>query len=84
VVFHHSQEQKDITEKVIQEIENEKIWNDPIVTEISPFTSFFRAEDYHQNYFELNPNQGYCRAVIAPKVAKFRQKYAAKLKESVA
>ncbi len=80
VVFYHNEEQKEATERVIKEIESEKIWNNPIVTEVSPFKSFFKAEAYHQKYFENNPNQGYCRVVIAPKVAKFRQKYAAQLK----
>ena len=80
VVFYHNDEQRVVTKKVIKEIESEKIWNNPIVTEVSPFKSFFKAEAYHQKYFENNPNQGYCRVVIAPKVAKFRQKYAAQLK----
>ncbi len=80
VVFYHSEQQKAATEKVIAEIESEKIWDDPIVTEIAPLISFFKAEDYHQNYYQNNPNQGYCQVVIAPKVAKFRQKYAEKLK----
>ncbi len=80
VVFHHSEQQKAVTERIIREIESEKIWDNAIVTEIAPFTSFFEAEEYHQKYYEKNPNQGYCRVVIAPKVAKFRQKYAERLK----
>ncbi len=80
VVFYHSEQQKAATEKVIAEIESEKIWVDPIVTEIAPLISFFKAEEYHQKYYQNNPNQGYCQVVIAPKIAKFRQKYAEKLK----
>ncbi len=81
VVFYHSDDQKAVAERVIGEFEIEKIWDNPIVTEVSPFKSFFKAEAYHQKYYENNPNQGYCRVVIAPKVAKFRQKYAAKLRK---
>jgi peptide-methionine (S)-S-oxide reductase len=58
----------------------EGVWDNPIVTKVEPLDVFYPAEDYHQNYFVDNPNQGYCRVVIAPKVAKFRQKYLAKLK----
>ena len=80
VVFYHTEQQKTAAEKVIAEVESEKIWDNPIVTEVSPLISFFIAEAYHQKYYENNPNQGYCRVVIAPKVAKFRQKYAAQMK----
>jgi peptide-methionine (S)-S-oxide reductase len=62
------------------EISDAKIWLNPIVTEITALDEFFRAEDYHQNYFKNNPNQGYCQAVIAPKVAKFRKQYVDRLK----
>ena len=55
-------------------------FDDHIVTEIAPFTAFYPAEDYHQNYYRDNPGQGYCRVIIGPKMAKFRQKFAAKLK----
>jgi peptide-methionine (S)-S-oxide reductase len=67
---------------VIQEIEEQKIWPNPIVTEITPFEEFFIAEDYHQDYFKQNPYQGYCQVVIAPKVAKFRKNFAGQLKKS--
>ncbi len=80
VIFYHNEEQKAIAESVLAEIKSEKIWDKPIVTEISPLISFFEAEAYHQKYYENNPNQGYCRVVIAPKVAKFRKKYAEMLK----
>jgi peptide-methionine (S)-S-oxide reductase len=58
----------------------EKIWSDPIVTQILPYEEFFIAEEYHQDYFKHNPNQGYCQVVIAPKVTKFRISYTEKLK----
>jgi peptide-methionine (S)-S-oxide reductase len=80
-VFYHSEAQKNIAEKSKNEIAP-KIWDNPIVTEITAYSNFFPAEDYHQDYFELNPNQGYCRAVIAPKVSKFRQKFKHKLKSA--
>ena len=79
-IFYHSSEQKALAEVVITEIEAAEIWGNPIVTEISALDTFYPAEDYHQEYFQRNPYQGYCRAVVAPKVAKFRQKYAHRLK----
>jgi peptide-methionine (S)-S-oxide reductase len=80
VVFYHTQQQKEAVERIIKEIEESKIWGKPIVTQVVPFTTFFKAEDYHQEYFKQNPYQGYCTVVIAPKVAKFRKKYAELLK----
>lgn len=79
-IFHHSDEQKRVAEEVIREVTEEKIWDDPIVTEVTAFTNFYPAEAYHQEYFANNPNQPYCAAVVAPKVAKFRQKFVARLK----
>ncbi len=79
-IFTHSDEQEKIADEVIAELNAEKIWDDPIVTEVVPAESFYPAEDYHQEYFRRNPNQGYCRMVIAPKVAKFRKEYLARLK----
>ena len=79
-IFYHTAEQQAIAEETLREIEVAKLWKDPIVTEITPFESFFPAEEYHQDYFKRNPTQGYCQVVIAPKVAKFRQKYFQKLK----
>jgi peptide-methionine (S)-S-oxide reductase len=81
VIFYHSDEQKRIAEEVIQEVQAAKIWDNPIVTELTPAKPFYKAEDYHQEYFANNPNQPYCRVVIAPKVAKFRQHYAELLKK---
>jgi peptide-methionine (S)-S-oxide reductase len=79
-IFYHTDEQRRIAEEVIREITEEGVYDDPIVTEIAPFDKFYIAEDYHQEYFANNPNQPYCAAVVAPKVAKFRQKFADKLK----
>jgi len=79
-IFTHSEEQKQVAEQVIKEIESEHLYNNPIVTEVTPFTNFYSAEGYHQDYYTNNPNQGYCRVVIAPKVSKFRQYFAEKLK----
>ncbi|MGD8821239.1 MAG: peptide-methionine (S)-S-oxide reductase MsrA, partial [Anaerolineae bacterium] len=79
-IFYHSEEQKAVAEDVIREMEAEGIWDDPIVTEVTPFSAFYKAEDYHQEYYRRNRGQPYCQVVIAPKVAKFRQKYLAKLK----
>jgi peptide-methionine (S)-S-oxide reductase len=79
-IFTHSDEQEKLADEVIAELNAEKIWDDPIVTEVVPAESFYPAEDYHQEYFRRNPNQGYCRMVIAPKVAKFRKEYLARLR----
>jgi len=80
VIFYHSEAQKTTAEEVMRAIEAEKIWENPLVTEVSPFKAFFPAEEYHQQYFQRNPHQGYCRVIIAPKVAKFRRQYAERLK----
>ena len=81
-IFYHSDEQKRVAEEVIKEVTNEGVYDDPIVTEITAFDEFYPAEDYHQEYFANNPTQPYCAAVVAPKVAKFRQKYVSRLKSS--
>lgn len=80
-IFYHSAEQKATAESVIERVERAGIWADPIVTEVTPFEVFFPAEEYHQEYFRQNPAQPYCRAVIAPKVAKFRKQHLARLAE---
>jgi len=79
-IFYHTAEQKQIAEMVIHELMEEKIWPDPLVTEVTAFTNFYPAEDYHQEYFANNPEQGYCQMVVSPKVAKFRKKFADRLK----
>jgi peptide-methionine (S)-S-oxide reductase len=80
VVFYHTSEQKQLTEKNIVELNASKIWGKEIVTEVMPAEVFYCAEDYHQNYFAQNPNQSYCQVVVAPKVAKARAKFFSKLK----
>jgi peptide-methionine (S)-S-oxide reductase len=80
-VFYHNEEQKKIAEAYKKQLEASHVYKDPIVTEISPLTSFYPAEDYHQNYYALNPNQGYCQYVIRPKVEKFKKQFASKLKK---
>ena len=79
-IFYHSPEQKETAEKLIAELNAEQIWDAPVVTEVAPLGKFYVAEDYHQEYFAQNPAQPYCQAVVAPKVAKFRQKFLGKLK----
>jgi peptide-methionine (S)-S-oxide reductase len=79
-VFYHTPEQKRVAEQRIAELNAAQIWNAPIVTQVVPLTTFYRAEDYHQEYFRQNPAQGYCQAVVAPKVAKFRKQFADKLR----
>src|ERR1043165_6571339 len=79
-IFYHTPEQKTVAEGVIAEVNAAQIWDRPIVTEVLPLTAFFPAEDYHQEYFERNPYQPYCRAVVAPKVSKFRKHFLEKLK----
>ena len=80
-VFYHNEEQKEITEAYKKQLDESGDWRDPIVTEISPLTDYFTAEKYHQDYFKNNPFQGYCRAVIRPKVKKFKRQFADKLKK---
>ena len=79
-IFYHTPEQRATAEQVIKELEGAGIWSAPIVTEVTPFTAFYEAEDYHQEYFRLNGEQPYCRAVVAPKVAKFRKQFIERLK----
>ncbi len=80
-IFYHDDEQKHVAEQVIAEITAAGIYDRPIVTEVTAFDKFWPAEDYHQEYFANNPNQPYCAAVVAPKVAKFRQKFLDRLKK---
>jgi peptide-methionine (S)-S-oxide reductase len=78
-IFYHSPVQRDTAEQTIHELEAEGLWDNPVVTEVTAFTNFYPAESYHQDYFNRNPYQPYCAAVIAPKVAKFRAKNFARL-----
>ena len=79
-IFYHSDEQRKIAEEVINKLDDANIWEEPIVTEVTEFTSFYPAEDYHQEYFANNPTQPYCAAVVAPKVLKFRKMFVDRLK----
>lgn len=80
-IFYHNDAQRAVAEQVIAEMKEEGMWDDPIVTEVTPLDTFYPAEAYHQEYFARNPRQGYCQFVIAPKVAKFRKKYLSQLKK---
>jgi len=83
IIFYHNDEQKSQAEEVMREITEAGIWSDPLVTQLEPFKAFYRAEQYHQEYFKNNPNQPYCQIIIAPKVRKFREHYTQKLKVPV-
>ena len=80
-IFYHDEAQKAAAEAMISELTAEKLWHNPIVTEIVAYTKFYPAENYHQEYFRNNTFQPYCQAVIAPKVAKFRKQYLERLKK---
>jgi peptide-methionine (S)-S-oxide reductase len=79
-IFYHDEEQRRVANEIIAEVTAAGLYSDPIVTEVTPYTKFWPAENYHQEYFANNPTQPYCSAVVAPKVAKFRQKYLGMLK----
>lgn len=81
-IFYHNDEQKRIAGKSLEKTDNSDLWDDPIVTEISPLENYYTAENYHQNYYENNPNAGYCQVVIAPKIKKFKQEFSYLLKET--
>jgi peptide-methionine (S)-S-oxide reductase len=80
-IFYHDEEQRQVATEVIGEITAAKLWPNPIVTQVAPLDVFYPAEDYHQDYFANNPMQPYCQVVVAPKVAKFRKQYYAKLRK---
>lgn len=80
-IFYHNDEQKAAAEKMIADLEKEKVFNSKIVTEVTPINNYFVAENYHQDYYNNNKNQGYCRMVINPKLEKFAKKYKSKLKK---
>lgn len=81
IILHHSPSQKETAEAVVREVERAGIWNLEIVTELVPFDMFYPAESYHSDYFRKNPSQAYCQVVIAPKVAKFRERFRDRLKK---
>lgn len=80
VIFHHDEEQRRVAVQVIAELEARGLWDAPVVTELAPAGEFYPAESYHQEYYRRNPGAGYCQVVIAPKVAKFRSRFADRLK----
>lgn len=80
VIFYHNEEQKETAEKLKQKLNEENVFGKPIVTEISPWKNFFKAEDYHQDYYDKNPTQGYCQFVIVPKLEKFKKIFRDKVK----
>lgn len=81
VIFYHNEKQKKLAEEYKEKLDKSGAWDDPIVTEIVPFTNFYSAEDYHQDYYANNPHQGYCAYVISPKVEKFEKVFKDKLKK---
>ena len=81
VIFYHDVGQKAAAEEILVELTRDKAYRSPIVTEVAPFSAFYPAEEYHKDYYRRNPRQGYCQAVISPKLAKFRQHFRAKLKQ---
>jgi len=83
-IFYHDDEQRNTADAVIKEITDDGLYDKPIVTEVTALDKFWPAENYHQEYFTNNPNQPYCAAVVAPKVAKFRQKFVSRLKKGAA
>jgi len=82
-IFYHNDEQKEVAEKSLKKTDISDLWDDPIVTEISPLSNYSVAEDYHQNYFNNNPNAGYCSVIIAPKIAKFKKDFPHLLQDSL-
>ena len=80
VIFWHTPEQRETAERLVRELDAQGIWDAPIVTELAPFTEFFPAEEYHQDYLRRNPAQAYCRVVVAPKLAEFRRRFAERLR----
>jgi len=81
VIFFRGEQQKTVAQQAIKDIQSAGIWDAPIVTELAPYQAFYKAEAYHQRYYELNNGQSYCRLVITPKVAKFREHYRDRLKK---
>lgn len=79
VIFYHTAEQKEHAEAIIKKLTDEQIFDSPIVTELSPVSEFYKAEDYHQNYYANNPNKGYCAVVIQPKMNKFIREFSEKI-----
>ncbi len=81
VIYYHNEDQKRIAEELSIKLNSSGRWNSPIITEILPFSAFYKAEEYHQNYYSKNPHQGYCTVIIKPKLDKFRREFISKLKK---
>ncbi|GAC34842.1 peptide-methionine (S)-S-oxide reductase MsrA [Paraglaciecola polaris] len=81
-IYYHDDLQKQASEQILQEITDEQIWPDPVVTEVVELNNYFQAEDYHQDYFNNNPQNQYCNMVVAPKLAKFKKTFASRLKSA--
>ncbi len=81
IILYHDSEQKKVAEEIIKELSEAGIWDNPIVTEVVPFEKFYKAEDYHKNYFENNKKQPYCEMTIIPKIEKFKQLFGDRLKK---
>lgn len=81
-IFYHTNKQKDLAEHIIKDLESNKVFENPIVTEVTPFSIYYKAENYHQDYYENNPTNSYCNMVINPKLTKFMKEYKDKLKDS--
>lgn len=79
-IFYHNENQKEIAEKVIKELDDSNAFDNAIVTEVTEFTAFYSAEEYHKNYYKNNPEEGYCRMVVRPKLEKFKKVFGEKLK----
>lgn len=82
-IFYMTDEQRDIALQSLRKTNDSGLWSNPIVTEVTPITNYSKAEDYHQNYFNNNPNAGYCSVIIAPKIAKFKKDFPHLLQESL-
>jgi len=80
-IFYHDEAQREVAEEIVAELERDGIFEDPIVTEVSALKAYYPGEGYHQDYYRQNPGQGYCQVVVAPKLAKFRARYASRLKD---
>jgi peptide-methionine (S)-S-oxide reductase len=83
VIFYHTEQQKHTADEIKEMLDRDKIWPDPVVTEVSPFRNFYKAEDYHQEYYRNNPDQGYCRIVITPKMEKFNKLFRDYIREDI-
>ena len=81
IIFYHNTNQKLAAERLIKEINEAKIWKNPVVTQIEPYKAFYNAEEYHKNYFKKNPNQPYCRIIIKAKIDKFKKAYGERIKD---